>query len=107
MSVMRRGFRHATLVILLSAVYFCSAVPAASQGKDDSTAGVAAANPRISKDQAVENALKVLPGKVTDVTMERKRGKMVWVIEIVADKDGAENDVLVDMNSGVILGVER
>lgn len=62
---------------------------------------------RISKEQATQNALKVLPGKVTDVTMERKRGKTVWVIEIVADKDGEENDVLVDMDSGSVLAVER
>ena len=54
----------------------------------------AGAVPRITKEQASENALKVLPGKVTDVTQERKRGKTVWVIEIVADKDGSENDVL-------------
>ena len=63
--------------------------------------------PRISQEQATENALKVLPGKITDVTQERKRGKTVWVIEIVADKDGSENDVLVDMNSGAMLAVER
>jgi uncharacterized membrane protein YkoI len=29
------------------------------------------------------------------------------VIEVVADKDGRETDVLVDMETGAVLGVER
>jgi len=32
---------------------------------------------------------------------------MVYVIEIVARDDGAETDVLVDMDSGAVLGVEH
>ena len=62
---------------------------------------------RITKEQATEAALQSLPGDVTDVTIERKRGKLVYVIEIVAKKDGAETDVLVDMESGKVLGMDR
>jgi len=51
--------------------------------------------------------LKELSGKVTDVTVERKRGKQVYVIEIVGEKDGSENDVLIDMQTGAFLGIER
>jgi hypothetical protein len=29
------------------------------------------------------------------------------VIEIVADKDGEETDVLIDMDSGAVLGMEH
>jgi uncharacterized membrane protein YkoI len=96
-----------TAALTLFGVGLCVADPVLADGKDVAPARVAGAVPRISQEQATENALKVLPGKVTEVTQERKRGKTVWVIEIVADKDGSENDVLVDMTSGAILAVER
>jgi uncharacterized membrane protein YkoI len=62
---------------------------------------------RISKEQAVQNAVTAVPGNVTDVAIEKKGGKNVYVVEIVADKDGAETDVLVDIDSGKVLGIER
>jgi uncharacterized membrane protein YkoI len=48
-----------------------------------------------------------MPGQVTDITVERKLGKNVYVVEIIADKGGDETDVLVDMESGKVLGIER
>ncbi len=81
---------------------------AAAEGKEAATmVRPAAATGKISKEQATQNALAALPGKVTDVTIEKKRGMNVWVIEIVADKDGGETDVLVDMDSGKVLGMDR
>jgi uncharacterized membrane protein YkoI len=62
---------------------------------------------KISKEQASQNALQAVPGKVTDVSVERKRDKNVYVVEIVAKKDGEETDVLIDMDSGKVLGTER
>jgi Peptidase propeptide and YPEB domain len=62
---------------------------------------------RVSEEQATQAALKTLPGKVTDVTVEKKRGKSVYVVEIVSDKDGAETDVLVDLESGLVLGIDK
>jgi len=62
---------------------------------------------KISKEQASVNALQAMPGKVTDITIERKLGKNVYVVEIIADKGGDETDVLVDMDSGKILGIEQ
>jgi uncharacterized membrane protein YkoI len=61
---------------------------------------------KVTRGEAVQAALKTMPGKVTDVTVERKRGKQVYVIEVVADKGGRENDVLVDMATGEVLGVD-
>ena len=61
---------------------------------------------KITRGAAIEAALKQLTGKVTDVTVERKGGRQVYVIEIVTEKDGKENDVLVDMQTGVVLGIE-
>jgi hypothetical protein len=72
----------------------------ADEGRDESMAGAAAVpHAKISEEQAEQAALKDIPGEVTDVTVENKRGRMVYVIEVVAQKDGAETDVLVDMNS--------
>lgn len=62
---------------------------------------------KITQQQATANALKVLPGKVTDFTVERKRGKEVYVVEIVSDKDGSENDVLIDMTTGAVIGIDK
>jgi len=74
----------------------------------DAAADEAKPNPaRISKEQAVQNAVTAVPGKVTDVAIEKKGGKNVYVVEVIADKDGAETDVLVDIDSGKVLGVER
>jgi hypothetical protein len=62
---------------------------------------------KITKGEAMQAALRNLPGNVTDVTVERKRGKQVYVIEIVSEKDGSESDVLVDMQSGAVLGIDK
>ena|SRR5205814_6683655 len=69
------------------------------------TASSADAN--ITADQASQIALKEVPGKITDLTIEKKLGRNVYVVEIVAEKDGAEVDVLVDLESGKVIGTER
>ena len=60
---------------------------------------------KITKEQATKVALEHIPGKVTDVTIERKRGKNVYVVEIQSPDQG-EKDVLVDMESGKVVGTE-
>ena len=62
---------------------------------------------KISEDQAKQAALNAVPGKVTDLAVETKRGKEVYVVEIVAQKNGEETDVLVDMDTGKVIAVER
>jgi uncharacterized membrane protein YkoI len=66
-----------------------------------------ATDTKITMDQASQIALQEVPGKVTDVTIEKKRGRNVYVVEIVAEKDSAEVDVLVDLESGKVIGTER
>jgi len=66
-----------------------------------------AADAKITAEQASQIALTTVPGKVTDVAIEKKRGHNVYVVEIVAEKDGAEIDVLVDIESGKVVGTER
>jgi uncharacterized membrane protein YkoI len=101
------------LLLLIPAVAvpaFCcapGAAVAAETGKSLAAAQGVNAPGIISKEQATQAALQALPGKVTDVTVEKKRGKNVYVIEIVGDKDGAETDVLIDMASGAVLGMDH
>jgi uncharacterized membrane protein YkoI len=61
--------------------------------------------PKISEEQATKIALERIPGKVTDVKIERKRGKNVYVVEIQT-LDGGEKDVFVDIESGKIVGTD-
>jgi uncharacterized membrane protein YkoI len=66
-----------------------------------------AVDPKITADQASQIALTEVPGKVTDITIEKKRGRNVYVVEIIAEQDSAEIDVLVDIESGKVVGTER
>ena len=60
---------------------------------------------KISKEQATKIALERISGKVTDVTIERKRGKSVYVVEIQTP-DGGEKDVFVVIQTGEIVGTD-
>ncbi len=59
----------------------------------------------VAKEQAVEIALNIVHGDVTDVEIERKNGHEVYAVEI--DDDGDEVDVFVDIKTGEIVGTER
>ena len=61
--------------------------------------------PKISTEQAKAAALKVVPGRVTSVVIEKKQGKNVYVVEIVP-RGGGEKDVFVDIETGQVLGTE-
>jgi uncharacterized membrane protein YkoI len=60
---------------------------------------------RITKDQARERASAFQPGEVTAVDLERKRGRVFWVVEIQTPA-GDEVDVLVDVESGQVVGLD-
>jgi uncharacterized membrane protein YkoI len=60
---------------------------------------------KITEAQAMKIALEQIPGKVTDVKIERKRGKNVYVVEIQTP-DGGEKDVFVDIETGKIVGTD-
>ena len=59
---------------------------------------------KITEEQAKKIALEQIPGKVTDVTIEKKGGKNVYVIEIQSPDQG-EKDV-VDIETGKIIGTD-
>ena len=64
-----------------------------------------AAGAKITEDQAKAVALKAMPGKVTGVAIEKKKGKTVYVVEIMTEKKG-ERDVFVDIVSGKVVGTD-
>ena len=58
----------------------------------------------ITKQEAIEIAQKAVEGKVTDVEIEKKYSRAVYVVEI--DVDGVETDVIIDIETGEVLGIE-
>jgi Peptidase propeptide and YPEB domain len=60
---------------------------------------------KVSGAEASKIALERMPGKVTDVKIERKKGKNVYVVEIQTPNQG-EKDVFVDIESGNIVGTD-
>jgi hypothetical protein len=89
-----------------------NALPASNPASNVSTVGKASDKPlkqkspvaKISPEQARKIALERMPGKATDVKIERKLGKNVYVVEIQTQR--GEKDVFVDIESGKILGTE-
>jgi uncharacterized membrane protein YkoI len=60
---------------------------------------------QITEEEAIAIALAEVPGKITDVDIEEKFGKIAYVVEIDAD-DGPETDVIIDVYTGEVLGTE-
>ena len=60
---------------------------------------------KVSEAEAKKIALERIPGNATDVTIEWKLGKNVYVVEIQT-ADGGEKDVFVDIESGEIVGTD-
>jgi len=60
---------------------------------------------RVTRDQARARAEAVMQGQVTAVDLERKRGRVFWVVEIQT-ADGKEVDVLVDVETGEVAGID-
>jgi len=58
----------------------------------------------ITEEDAKEIALQEVPGKITDVDIEKKFGKPTYVVEI--QYEGKEIDVIIDIDTGKILGAE-
>jgi uncharacterized membrane protein YkoI len=80
---------------------------AAAQAPRQPGAGTERAPPvaKISEEQATKIALERIPGKVTEVKIERKLGKNVYVVEIQTPNEG-EKDVFVDIVTGKIVGTD-
>lgn len=90
-----------------------NALPKGNPASDVSSVGTLRDKPlkytppvaKVTGAQATKIALERVPGKVTDVKIERKRGKNVYVVEIQTP-DRGERDVFVDIESGAIVGTD-
>lgn len=60
---------------------------------------------KVSGEQATQIALKVFQGTPTKLSIERKQGKNVYVVEVTT-KDKEEKDVFVDIESGNVVGTD-
>jgi uncharacterized membrane protein YkoI len=61
---------------------------------------------KITEEEAKAIVLAEVPGKVTDVAIEKKFGKIAYVVEIDAD-NGPETDIIIDAYTGEVLGTEK
>jgi Peptidase propeptide and YPEB domain len=90
-----------------------NALPASEPGSDVSSIGKYLKNPqpyqppvaKVTGEQATQIAQKAIPGKPTSLVIERKKGKNVYVVEIMT-KDAGEKDVFVDIESGEVVGTD-
>jgi uncharacterized membrane protein YkoI len=82
-----------------------------AQSSSDAKDGVAGQNIKrtktISENEAKQIAEKAVPGRVTDLAIEKKRGANRFVVEVAPAAGGKEVDVIIDMTSGKVLGIEN
>lgn len=71
------------------------------------TSTVVSSGTVISEEEAKKIALETVPGEVTDIAIEKKLGGKRYVVEVIAAADGAEVDVIIEMETGKVLGTER
>ena len=82
-------------------------------GMADSSSGGRAASPapmgtKISDDELKAIAVKAVPGRAVDVSIEKKLGANRYVVEVLSDADGgAEVDVIIDMETHRVLGIDK
>jgi Peptidase propeptide and YPEB domain len=90
-----------------------NALPASNPASDVSSIGTFRNRPlsynppvaKVSGEQATKIALGVFEGKPTKLSIERKKGKNVYVVEVTT-KDREEKDVFVDIESGQVVGTD-
>lgn len=91
----RRSILVATLVVIMAAVA-TGAVALAQGGSPEAS---------IPEDDAVATARAAVPGEVVEVELEDEEGVVAYEVEI-ATADGSVIEVLVDANSGEVIGQE-
>jgi len=94
-----------TIYASLFAVLLAPAIAAAQAQQPGPSKERAPPAAKITKEQATKIALERIPGEVTDVVIEKKRGKNVYVIEIQSPEQ-VEKDVFVDIETGKIVGTD-
>nr|MCU0808666.1 PepSY domain-containing protein [Candidatus Contendobacter sp.] len=80
-----RHLLSATLLALSTTVVTTTAFAASEAPVPEPAAAAAPAKTAITKEQAIEMALKAHPGKVTKAYEETKKGKKTWEVKIKGD----------------------
>ncbi|MBL8251137.1 MAG: PepSY domain-containing protein [Candidatus Competibacter sp.] len=91
-------------VALLIVASFSAAHAADSQGAAPA-APPTAVSQEITKEQAVEMALKAHPGKVTKAYEDTKKGKKTWEVKVDGD-DGKKWEVYYEIKTGQLVAEE-
>lgn len=101
----RRLFKATTLaVVTATATATASAAGDISPAPASATATVPAAAP-ITKEQAIEMALKAHPGQVTKAYEDTKKGKKTWEVKIKGD-DGKKWEMYYEIATGELVAEE-
>lgn len=66
-----------------------------------------AAGKTITQDEAKLVAVTAVPGKAINVAVEKLKGVNRYVVEVVPTVGGKELDVIIDMASGKVIGIEK
>jgi uncharacterized membrane protein YkoI len=61
---------------------------------------------KISDDEAKAIAVAAVPGDAVGVQIEKKLGKQSIVVEVISAQDSGEVDVIIDMVTGEVRGIE-
>ncbi len=72
-----------------------------------SETAIAQNNAKISDEELKAIAVKSVPGKAVDVAIEKKLGANRYVVEVLSATNGAEIDVIIDMTTHKVLGIDK
>lgn len=97
-----------TVALVIATTFAATAAFAAEEPK--AAPQTSAANPvtttAITKEQAIEMALKAHPGKVTKAYEDTKKGKKTWEVKIKGD-DGKKWEMYYEIATGELIAEEE
>jgi len=97
-----RHLLSVTMLTLATTLVTTSAFAASEAPAPEPAAATAPAKTAITKEQAIEMALKAHPGKVTKAYEETKKGKKTWEVKIKGD-DGEKWEMYYEIATGELV----
>ena len=103
----KRNTLYATTLAIITTFTATTAFTAEeSKAVSQPTTTAAPATTAITKEQAVEMALKAHPGKVTKAYEDTKKGKKAWEVKIKGD-DGKKWEMYYEIATGELIAEEE
>ena len=102
---MRKSTLLSAVAVLAATTFCATGTFAAETGAAPVTPQAATTAPTsaaITKEQAIEMALKAHPGKVTKAYEDTKKGKKTWEVKIKGD-DGKKWEVYYEIATGLLI----